>query len=198
VNPDAVELGLGEAPHRVGRGSLYPGCTHGLEVGHRDRGVLDSPAPVRLGVGGVAAPEHDDILVAHERAPALDVGHDCRAAAGGQREVHGCRFAVRFSLRLVEVGVPVEEEKPVTAAPPERQKRAEEDRAVAAQHHRELVQVDDGADGIGERNSVVGNAARVEHQGLEVAFVLVSRRLDATGAAGAEPVSQTRGKQRIG
>ena len=94
--------------------------------------------------------------------------------------------------------MPVEEEEPVAAAAPQREKVAEQDRAVAAQHHRELAPADDGADGIGEREGVVDNAARVKQHGLLIAFGLVRRRLDATGAAGAKPLGQTRGEQRVG
>jgi hypothetical protein len=65
VDPNAVEFGLGEALHGARRGGLYPGCAHRREVDHRDRGVLDSLATVRVGVGGIAAPEHLDVLIAH-------------------------------------------------------------------------------------------------------------------------------------
>jgi hypothetical protein len=99
---------------------------------------------------------------------------------------------------LVEVGVPVEEEEPVAAAAPQRHKVAEQDRAVAAEHHRELAPADDRADGIGERDGVFDKAARVKQHGLGIALGFVRRRLDATGAAGAEPFGQTRGEQRLG
>jgi hypothetical protein len=39
---------------------------------------------------------------------------------------------------------------------------------------------------------------RVEQQGLGIAFGLVRERFDATGAAGAKSLGQTRSKQRVG
>ena len=94
-----------------------------------------------LGVLGIAAPERDDVLVAHQRPAALEVRHHRRTAARGQREVHRRRLAVGLGLGLVEVGVTVEEEQPVAAATLEREQAAEHDRAVAAEHDRKFASI---------------------------------------------------------
>ena len=65
---------------------------------------------------------------------------DVGAAAGAERQVHVGGFAGGRGLRLVEIRVTVEEQQPVAlAAAPQRQQVAEQDRAVAAQHHREPI-----------------------------------------------------------
>ena len=57
----------------------------------------------------VAVPERDDVFIVHERAAAFDVRQDVGAAARGERQLHGRRFAVRVCLRIVEVSVTIHE-----------------------------------------------------------------------------------------
>jgi len=58
--------------------------------------------------------------------PAFQIGEQRGAVSGGEGEVHGSRLTVRIALRIVEIGVPVDEQKAVAAAPLQRQGGAEQ------------------------------------------------------------------------
>ena len=95
--------------------------------------------PASFGLLRVAAADMDDILVPDQRSPPVEVRDDAGTPSGGQREVHRRRFAVGLGLGLVEVGVTVDEQQSVTTAAAEREQVAEQDRAVATEHDRELA-----------------------------------------------------------
>jgi hypothetical protein len=73
-------------------------------------GRRQGPASLGRGVLGVAEPEHHDVLVAEEGAPALEVGDQVGAASGDESELHRGGLAGWLGLGLVEVGVSVEEQ----------------------------------------------------------------------------------------
>lgn len=132
VDPEAVEFGAKEVLEPVLGGALDSSPPNGGKVDHHDGGVLDTLAPSLRGLGGVSPGELDDVLIQYQRTAALQVGHDIRSSAGSQRQFHRSGLAVGLGFRLVEVGVPVDEEQPVTPAAPQRQQVAEQNRAVAA------------------------------------------------------------------
>jgi hypothetical protein len=72
---------------------------------------------------------------------AVDVGQYRRSPAGGEGELHRRRLSLRFGVGRVEVSVAVDEQQAVAATFTQGQQAAEEDRAVAAEHHRELCLV---------------------------------------------------------
>src|SRR5215211_1915007 len=74
-------------------------------------GRSQGPASLGGGMVGVAEAEHHHVFVAEERAPALEVGDQLRAAAGDQGEFHRGGLARGFGLGLVEVGMAVEEQQ---------------------------------------------------------------------------------------
>ena len=126
-------------------------------------------------------------------------------APGHQGEVLARRRAhVGGVAGVPEVGVAVDEDQPDPAAdrlaePVHGQRRAEQDRAVSAQHQRELAPVDDGADPLGERQRVVGDLPGVAHPvaGAPVARVVPGRG-EAAGVAGPQPGEQVVVTQRPG
>jgi hypothetical protein len=71
------------------------------------------------------------------------------------RPVHRRGLAVGFGFWLVEVSVPVDEQQPVTATTPQRQQIAENDRAVATEHDRDVVGIEHPAGRVCERVRVV-------------------------------------------
>jgi hypothetical protein len=77
------------------------------EIDNPDCTIFDTLAAVCLGILGVSAPECNHILVPNKRTPAFQISYDSGSAPSGQRKVHGCRFTVRFGLRLVEVRVTI-------------------------------------------------------------------------------------------
>ena len=126
-----------------------------------------APVPV----GGVAAGEHDHIVVADQRLPLLQVTHDVRAPAGDEGEIAGGRRSTveRVHLGLVEVGVAVDVQQPVAPAPPEREHRAQDDRAVTAQDDGELPRVQHFGYRVGQHAGVATKGAGVHDHGLRVA-----------------------------
>src|SRR5262245_23052179 len=104
------------------------------EIDNRNRGVFDTLAAVRLGNLGVAAPQYHDVLVPNQRTPTLKVGHNARTAARGERKFHRCRLTLRLRLRLIEIGVTIEKQQPVTPAPPKGEQAAKHDRAITAEN----------------------------------------------------------------
>src|SRR5262249_50959722 len=118
VHPDADDLGSGQL---LDGAMDYFACAAFANLGeidNRNRGVFDTLATVRLGNLGVAAPQYHDVLVPNQRTSTLKVGYNNRTAARGERKFHRCRLALRLRLRLIEIGMTIEKQQPVTAAPP--------------------------------------------------------------------------------
>jgi hypothetical protein len=91
----------------------------------------------------------------------------------------------------------VEKQQPVAAAPPQGQGAAEQDAAIAADHHGKLSTVDDPTDRIGQARRILGQALRVEHGGRALAHRIVFWRLHALIAAGAEGARQANLQQHL-
>jgi hypothetical protein len=90
----------------------------------------------------------------------------------------------------------VGEEPPVPAAPAQREHRAEQDRAVAAEHERRLAGVEHLADRAGEVDGVARDARGVAEAVPGIAPPVVHRRVDPAGPPRAEPLRQPRSEQR--
>jgi len=86
----------------------------------------------------VADAKHGHVLVPHIRPPAVQVGQVRLTAPCDQSKVLAgrCPHAGRVA-KVAEVGVPIQECQAVPSTAVERQRRAEHDAAVAAQHQRE-------------------------------------------------------------
>src|SRR5262245_12617327 len=93
-------------------------------------------------------------------------------------------------MRGIEVGMTVEEQQAVAAAPPQRQGAAEQDAAVAADHDGEFAAVDDPADGVGQARRILGQALGIEHGRRALAHRIVLGRLHALIAPGVERARQ--------
>src|SRR5262245_43042514 len=167
------------------------------EIDNRNRGVFDTLAAVRLGNLGVAAPQYHDVLFPYQRTPTLEVGHNARTAAGGERKFHRCRLTIRLRLRLIEIGVTIEKQQPVAAAPPKGEQAAEHDRAITAENDRELPRFNDAFDHVCECHRIVGNAPRVEKHCFRVAAMVMLRRLNAPRALSLQSLGKTLGQQSI-
>jgi hypothetical protein len=126
VYPEADDLRIGQVPDGV-EGCVACAAFANLgEINNPDRCVFDTLTAVRLGILGVAALERHHVLVPDQRASALKIGYDIGPAAGGERKIHRCRLTVWLSLGLVEVGVAIEEQQPVTAAAPKGEQATEQ------------------------------------------------------------------------
>src|SRR5215203_5096593 len=87
-------------------------------------------------LGGIAKPQHDHVLVPHERSPTLEIRHKLRTPSGDEGKLHRSGLTRGLSLGLIEVGVSVKEQQAVTTPPSERERTAQEDAAIAAEHDR--------------------------------------------------------------
>ena len=105
------------------------------------------------------------------------------SASDRERQLHRGRLAVRIDVGLIEVGMAVEEEEAMPAAPPERQQGAEKNRAVTAEHEGEIAVFQHRFDRIGEAGRPVGHGASVQRPGRGVARWVIRRHIDAAGAA---------------
>jgi hypothetical protein len=103
-----------------------------------------------------------------------------------------------LGLRLVEVGVPVQEQQAVAGAAPQRQGDAEQDGAVAAEHDRDCLGVDGGAEGVGQRDGVVAQPVRVEQTRGRVDLGVEGRGGQPRPGPGAQPLGQAGGEQGLG
>ena len=150
VHPDPGELGAMEAAECVTGGAFGSSLPDRRQVDHGDRCVLDALTAGLLGLGGVSPPEVGDIFVPDQRSQAVEVGEHPWTPARSEGEVHRSRLSARFGRWLVEVGVPIDEQQPVAAASAQSQQIAEQDRAVASEHDRDLATVEDFASRCGE------------------------------------------------
>ena len=163
-----------------------------VEVVDQDRRVahVRAEVPVRA-VRDDPVAEQRDVVVAHERPATLDIGHDPRAAAGGQRQVHRGSLAVRILARVGEVGVAVEEQQAVASAPAKRKKRPQKDAAVTAEHDGEGTPGQHGAYRIAERTSVVGERRRIPEATPGVDLAGIGRWRDKRPASGCQPLGKS-------
>ena len=97
----------------------------------------------------VAEAEYYRVCRSQQRTAPLQIGHCDRPMTRSPGEIHRGAFAIRLRLGLEEIRVAVDKQQAVVSAPPKRQHRAEEDRAIAAENDRKLSRVKDGFDGIG-------------------------------------------------
>jgi hypothetical protein len=155
VDPEAVELGRNQALESVRRSSLHSQPAQCRKVDDRDGGVLDALAAGPGRLLRIPPRELDDVFVADQRAATLEVGHDVRTPAGGQGQIHGRGLAVGLGVRLVEVGVAIDEQQPVTPAPPQGQEAAKQNRAIPAEHERDVPDSQDLTDGVRQGVRVV-------------------------------------------
>src|SRR5262245_3995272 len=91
----------------------------------------------------------------------------------------------------------VEEQKPRAPVAPHRQHAAEQDRAVAAEHDRELAMPPRPHNRIGQRTRIVGDPLWVQEFGRRVAPWIVRRRLDPAEALRAKTLGEPRVEQRL-
>jgi hypothetical protein len=129
--------------------------------------------------------------------PTFEVGQHAWTPACGERQVHRGGLAARFGCWLVEVGVPIDEQQPVTASSAQCEQVAEQDRAVAAEHDRDLPMVEDLTGRRGEQMRVVAKPCCVEHAGDGVTPPVVGGRAHTSAAARPEPVGEACRQQRL-
>ena len=139
----------------------------------------------------IAEAERDDVFVAHQWPQSFEIRQQLRAVAGREREIHRRRLAVRIGLGLIEIGVPVDEQQSVAAAPAQRERAAEKNRTIAAEQDWKLVALHDVGDGVRELHRILGNSARIERQRLWIALRVVGGGgYYATGATRVQLVCQ--------
>jgi hypothetical protein len=93
----------------------------------------------------------------------------------------------------------VEEEKPETATPPERQCRPEQDAAIAAQDQRESPKVHGKGDAIGQAAGERAQALRIEDAGGFVAEGHIGWDGNAAGVTNVgKPLQEAGGPQCVG
>ena len=197
VHPDPEELGSGQVLDGATGCFACAAFANLGEIDNRNRGVFDTLAAMRLGNLGVAAPECHDVLVPNQRTPTLKVGYNNRTAARGERKFHRCRLTVRLRLGLIEIGMTIEKQQPVTAAAPKGEQAAEHDRAIAAKNDGELPRVNHALDHVCECHRIVGNAPRVEKHRFRVAVMVILRRLNAPRAPRLQSLAKTLGQQSM-
>ena len=111
---------------------------------------------------------------------------------------HRCRLTVRLRLGLIEIGMTIEKQQPVTAAAPKGEQAAEHNRAIAPENDGKLSCVNHALDHVCECHRIVGNAPRVEKHRFRVAVMVVLRRLNAPRAPRLQSLAKTLGQQGIG
>ena len=197
VHPHPGELRSVEVGEGIPGGALGSALPDRRQVDDGDGGVLDALAAGLLGLVGVTPSEHRDVFVSDQRSATLEVGQQARTPARGERQVHRGGLTAGIGFRLVEVGVPVDEQQPVAAASAEGQQVAEQDRAVAAEHDRDVAPVEHLTGRRGEQMRVVAKPRRVEHAGVGVTRPVVGQRTHASATTGPEPVGEAGRQQRL-
>ena len=145
----------------------------------------------------VAEADDDRVLGADEWRAALEVADRGRTVAGGQREVHRRRLARGLGRRLVEVGVPVEEQETGGGAAAQRECPTEQHAAVATEDERNVAGVEHRPDRVGEGDGIRGDLRPVEHAALGIADPGCGRGRDRRGDACAERPRQAVPEQRV-
>jgi hypothetical protein len=197
VDPEPGEFRATQPPKRIMSRALRSSLAHDLQIDHGDGCVLDPLAACRCCLLGISAPELNDILVENQRPSTLKVGDDARAPARGQRQIHRGGLATGFGIRLVEVGVAVDEQQAEAPAPAQGQKVPEQDRTVAAEHDRDSATVENLAGGVGEFVRVVPEPRRVEQSGGGVARRVVRTGNHTARVVRTEGIRQTGPEQRF-
>jgi len=105
---------------------------------------------------------------------------------------------VRLVGGVLEVGVPVQVDQSVAAPPPQGQQRAQDNAAVAAQHHGQSAGLQCGLDDTGQGEGHLGDTAGVEDTGGRVAPVVIDGDCHVLRVVAAQPVMQAGGAQRRG
>jgi hypothetical protein len=91
-------------------------------------------AAAAFAVGGIPAGKHGHVAIAHQWPPSLQVANDIRAAPGREGQVTRRRGAAQWTrLALVEIRVTVDVKHAIAPAPPQRQHRAEQQRAITTE-----------------------------------------------------------------
>ena len=195
VQPDAVEPAPGQRGDRVG------GDGRGAALAHVAAGVDgDRLAQLRDLVGTPRGRR-----CARRPPPSTSGRRPSRSASGPPRPVTsatscaGGRQGVAVGVaRVREVVVAVDVEEAVAAAAGERQRGAEQDAAVAAEHEREGAGVEQRADPVGEPQRVAHLRGLVAHGLAGQRRRQVARRRDHAGVDGVEAPQQARVAQRAG
>jgi hypothetical protein len=150
----------------------------------RDAGELVADLLVEL---GTAVAQNHGLLRSDERPRRAEVGELARAVAVEDRQVHVRRLARRRAVAVVVVGVPVgEPQRRLYPRLPQPGGDADQQRAVAAEHERELSAVDGSANGAGERRRRLDEGAEGDHAGASVALRRPQNRPDVAAIAHAE------------
>lgn len=198
VDPEPLGAAVGGEVLRHRLGGL-PGTARpdGRQIERLDR---RGKRPTALGRRqlGVSESNDDHVLVADERAQGLVAGKELGASTGDKSELHRRGFAGRFGLRLVEVGVAVEEEQAIAAALPQGGHGAQQDAAVSAEDERELVTSQRVVDRCSEITRICRDRLRVEDAGAWVDAPIPARRGDRRPEARPERVRQSALKQSRG
>ena len=146
----------------------------------------------------IAKGERDGVLGAHQRTAAFDVGQQRRPVAGDEGQVHGRALAVGLRLGLEEVGIAVDEEQAIAAAPPQREHRAQHDRAVAAQHHRKLARVQHRLYSVGELGRPRRDRLGIQDPGFGIGRRILRRHGQPPGAARMDALRKAQIKEPVG
>ena len=116
----------------------------------------------------------------------------------GKSEIHGRRFAVGVGLRGVEVGVTIDEQQAAATSSPQCEEVAQEDGAVAAEHHGNLAAIDHLSDGVGQRRRIGCDSRRVQGSGHGIALEAIRRLgLHPPGMTGAQSIDDPLANQRL-
>ena len=198
VHPETLQSWPGHGGQRPvedqrdGPGAQVPVVQHG-----------DTAVPDVLGAEPVVVVEdpvtgQHDVLGPHQRRQPVQVGERPGAAAGGEGQVQRGDLSVRLVGGVLEVGVPVQVDQAVAAPPPQGQQRAQDNAAVAAQHHGQPAGLQRGLDDAGQGEGHLGDAAGVEDTGGRVAPVVIGRHRHMLRVVAAQPDMQAGGPQRRG
>ena len=198
VHPVTLELRLGHGGQRSvedrrdGPGAQVPVVQHG------DAAVPDVLAAEPVVVAEDPVTDQRDVVGPHQRCEPVQVGERPGAAAGRQGQVQRGDLPVRFVGGVLEVGVPVQEDQAIAAPPPQGQQRAQDNAAVAAQHHGEPAGLQRGLDDAGQREGHLGDAAGVEHAGGHLTPVVIGGHGHVLRVVAAQPGMQADGPERRG
>ena len=77
--------------------------------------------------------------------------------------------------------MPIDETKPISAAPPQSEGAAQQNAAIAAEHERETFLVDERADPVRQLSAVIGNPRSVAKTGRGIRFRRIAQTRDGPG-----------------
>ncbi len=109
VNPESVELGPCDSCQRSANASLDSLRTHCIQIKDLYWSVLDALTSIVRGFLSISAAEQHDVLVQHQGTDSVQISDDVGPSTCHQGQIHRSSLTVFLSLRLVEVGMPVEE-----------------------------------------------------------------------------------------